>query len=242
MWFPRSSAGIVSGSGIVSDDDLVAKAKVGDSVAFNELLDRHHDLLQRKASAFSRAPIPNSVIYGHAIMLMRAAVERYNPSAGVKFRTFLENTVRLTRFTNQHKNVARIPEHRALLIKRYLAAKKILEAERDREPTVTELAEALGWSVSDVSKMEQAVNRRELSSSGMQFDQISEQTDRFKETAEFLYFGLTPEEQLVYDYSLGAHGKRAVRDVKEMSRITHLSTDRIYNIKKKIAKELAQTR
>lgn len=234
---------LVQAAGIADDDDaLVARAKRGDTEALNELLDRHKDLLQRKAAVFSAAPIPNSVIYGQAIRLLRAAIERYQPSAGVKFRTFLENTVRLNRFTTQYKNVARIPEHRALLIKRYIAAKKILEAQNDREPTVTEMADALHWSVNDVAKMEQALNRRELAASGMEFDQLSGQSDRFKETAEFLYFGLTPEEQLVYDYSLGAHGKRRITDVREMAKVTGLSTDRIYTIKKKIARQLAQTR
>lgn len=238
--FPRQLS-ITDGIQTVDDDVLVRKAKLGDTQALNQLIDRHKDLLQRKAAVFAAAPIPNSVIYGHAIRLTKLAIDRYQPGQ-VKFRTFLENTVRLNRFTNQYKNVARIPEHRALLIKRYLAAKKILEAQKDREPSVTEIADALKWSVTDVTKMEQAVNRRELAASGMQFDQISNQSDRFKETAEFLYFGLTAEEQLVYDYSLGAHGKRQIKDVKQMAQTTGLSTDRIYAIKKKLAQRLAQTK
>lgn len=232
---------LVHASGVVSDDDLVLRAKRGDTAALNELIERHNDLLQRKAGVFARAPIPNSVVHAQAIKLMRIAVDRYQPGQ-VRFRTFLESTVRLNRFVTSNKGAARIPEHRALLIRRYLATKEVLRSEKDREPSNTEVAEALRWSVTDVDRLERAVNRRELAASSMQFDQISSQTDRFKETAEFLYFGLSAEEQLVFDYSLGAHGKPRIRSVKEMSAKTGISTDKIYEIKRRIARKLAQSR
>jgi DNA-directed RNA polymerase specialized sigma subunit len=228
--------------GLVSDDDLVKKVKAGDNAAFNELLNRHDDLLQRKASAFSKAPIPNSAVYAQAVKILRHVADRYQPSSGAQFRTFLESNLRLTRFVNTYKNVARIPEHRSLMVGRYQAAKHLLSSEKDRSPSQIELAEHLGWSLADVSRMEQAISRRELSSSGMQFDQLGSFQDRIDDSAELMYYSLSPEEQLVFDYSMGRHGHTRITDIKEMSKKTGITPDRIYTLKKRLAQQLLRAR
>lgn len=225
-----------------SDDQLIRRVRKNDAAAFNLLIDRHGDLLRRKADAFSRAPVPTSVIQAQAIKMLRLSADRFKPSGGAAFRTFLDHNVRLTRFANATKSVARIPEHRALLIRRYTAAREALRADRDREPTATELAEDLGWSVNDVSEMETAMSRRSLAGSGMEFDQVSGVEDRFAETAEFLYFALSPQEQLVWDYSLGKHGKPRLASVPEIAAKSGLTTDRVYAIKRDIASRLTTMR
>ncbi len=235
-------ADITSAAGVVSDVPLVAKAKAGDIAALNELVARHDDLLMHKANAFRRSPIPVSVLHAHAVKLLRDAIDRYDPKSGVRFRTFLESTIRLNRFATQYKNVARIPEHRALLVRRYLAAKQMLAADLDREPTVVELGEYLGWSVADVARMEQAVSRRDLAGSSMEFDQVSSVGDRFSETIDFIYYELTPQEQLVFDYSLGKHGKPKIKSVAEIAKRTGLTTDKVYAIKRDIARRVAKVR
>lgn len=235
-------ADITSAAGVVSDVALVAKAKAGDIAALNELVARHDDLLTHKANAFRRSPIPVSVLHAHAVKLLRDAIDRYDPKSGVRFRTFLESTIRLNRFATQYKNVARIPEHRALLVRRYLAAKQMLAADLDREPTAVEMGEYLGWSVADVARMEQAVSRRDLAASSMEFDQVSSVGDRFSETIDFIYYELTPQEQLVFDYSLGKHGKPKLKSVAEIAKRTGLTSDKVYAIKRDIARRVAKVR
>lgn len=235
-------ADITSAAGVVSDVALVAKAKAGDIAALNELVARHDDLLTHKANAFRRSPIPVSVLHAHAVKLLRDAIDRYDPKSGVRFRTFLESTIRLNRFATQYKNVARIPEYRALLVRRYLAAKQMLAADLDREPTAVEMGEYLGWSVADVARMEQAVSRRDLAASSMEFDQVSSVGDRFSETIDFIYYELTPQEQLVFDYSLGKHGKPKLKSVAEIAKRTGLTSDKVYAIKRDIARRVAKVR
>lgn len=227
-------------AGLEGDDDLVRRAKAGDTKAFNELLRRHRDLLHRKTTTFAKAAVPSAAVLGHAMKITRSAINRYEPSNKANFRTYLENNLRLTRFVNKYKNVARIPEHRALAITRFKNAKALLKADRMREPVDTEIAQALGWSVTDVHNMEKALSRRDYAASSMEFDQVSNVTDRFAETAEFFYFGLTPEEKLVYDYSIGAHGKRQLKGVPDIARAAGLSADKVYRIKRDLAKKLSQ--
>lgn len=233
---------LASSIGIVTDASLVAKAKTGDQPAFNELLRRHNDLLNHKANAFRRSPIPVSVFHAHAMQLAHNAVNRFDPKSGVQFRTFLDSTIRLNRFATQNKNVARIPEHRALLIGRYKAAREMIAGTVDREPTPAELAEYLGWSVADAVRMEQALSRRDLAASSMEFDQVSNVGDRVSETVDFLYFELSPEEQLVFDYSLGKHGKKRLDSVAAISKQTGLTADRVYAVKRKLAQRIARVR
>lgn len=228
--------------GIVSDTELVTKAKKGDESAFNQLLEKHYDLISKKAQAYSSAPVPQSVIKAQAIKIFKGVIDRYDPASEANFRTFLESNLRLSRFVNQTKNVARIPEHRFLMLSRYVATKEILRIEKDREPTPTEISEVLHISVTDATELEKAVSRKELSSSGMTFDQVGAISDRFKESTEFIYFVLTPQEQLVFDYSLGAHGKPRLDSVSEISHKTGLSQDKVYSIKRDLAKKLQQAR
>lgn len=225
-----------------SDDALLRRVRRNDTDALNQLIDRHGDLLRRKVDAFSRAPVPASVLHAQAIKMLRLSAERFKPTKGAAFRTFLDHNVRLTRFANAAKGVARIPEHRALMIRRFTAAREALRADRDREPTATELAEDLGWSVNDVTEMETALSRRSLAGSGMEFDQVAGTEDRFAETAEFLYFSLTPQEQLVWDFSLGRHGKPKLASVAEIAARSGLTTDRVYAIKRDLAAKLTTAR
>jgi len=226
----------------ITDNELVEKARKGDHHAFNDLLLRHNDLLTHKANAFRKSPMPTSVMHAHAVQLAHAAVNRYDPKSAAKFRTFLDSTIRLNRFATQHKNVARIPEHRSLLIGRYQAAKQLLEAELDREPSAVELAEYLGWSVSDAAKMDTSLSRKDLSASAMEFDQVGNVGDRLTETIDFIYYSLSPEEQLVYDYSLGKHGKPQIDKVADIVKKTGLTPDKVYAIKRSIAQRIAKIR
>jgi len=225
-------------AGIESDDELVRRVRKGDGAAFNTLLDRHDDLLQRKVNAFRRAPVPPVAVYAQAAKIVRQAADRYEPGTGAQFRTYLESNLRLTRFVNNLKNVARIPEHRALMIGRYQTAKALLGAEKDRTATPLELAQHLGWSLSDVERLETALSRRELAGSAMQYDQVASYTERMDDTADMLYYALTPEEQSVFDYSLGRHGKTRLKTVAEITKATGLSQDKVYAIKRQLAKRL----
>lgn len=238
----HDSSFIKLSTGIVSDADLVVRAKRGDTQALNELIDRHSDLIKKKVGGFAFAAVPSSVIHAHAIKLLKNAVEKYSPGEGANFRTFLESNLRLTRFVNDHKTIARIPEHRSLMISRYIAAKNMLFADKNREPTAEEIAHDLKISIADAVKLEQIINSKTLASSAMTFDQVSNVSNRFTNAGEFMYFGLTPQEQLVYDYSLGAHGKPALKSVADIAKKVGITTDKVYQIKRDLGEKIAKVR
>jgi DNA-directed RNA polymerase sigma subunit (sigma70/sigma32) len=223
-----------------SENALIVKAKAGDIIARNEIIRTYLPVLRQRAKVYSRAPIPEAAIEGEAIRLLLHAVERYNPSKDVEFRTFLGHTLQgLYRYVNQNKNAARIPEHQVLEFTRFNNTKSIMRMDTGREPTREEMSDALGWSTAQVQRMESAVNRKELAMSGMEGLHEVERIDRkMEDVMEFEYFSMDPQEKLVYDYSLGRHGKPAIKDVKIMASRTGLTTDKIYEIKKKLSKRI----
>jgi DNA-directed RNA polymerase specialized sigma subunit len=226
------------------DLQLILRAKRGDFTARNELLRKYRTNIEKLIRRWTRAPVPVAAIQGEAMKLLLLAADKYDPNAGVLFKTFMETQMRgLYRYVTTHKNVARVPEHRALEIRRFQNAKSLLEARKDREPTHDEMADHLGWSQQQVTMMDTALSRGALSMAESQergFSDPISYYNRMGETFEFIYFKMTPEEKLVYDYSLGAHGKIKIKSVAEMARKTGIPADRIYAIKRKLAQEVTR--
>lgn len=222
------------------ENALIKAAKRGDLAARNELLRTYMPVLRQRVKVYSKAPVPEPALVGEAMKLLLYAVERYDPSKGVTFRTFLGHTLQgLYRYVNQYKNVARIPEHQVLQISRFQNTKSILQADKGREPTPGEMADALGWSMPQVERMETVLSRRDIAMSGIETLHEMEVVDkRLEDLLEFTYFRLPPEEKLVYDYSLGRHGKPRLADVKEIARRTGLTSGKVYEIKARLARQV----
>lgn len=223
----------------MTDEELAKKAKGGDAAALNELADRFADLLKTKARGFAMATVPQPAVQAEAMRLLSLTAQRFDPKGGTAFKTFLITQLQaLNRFVQSYRNIARIPEHRALEIGRFRTVKNLLFAHSGREPDTMELSDALGWHPHRVETMERSM-RRDLSASGFSqtdtdFEANVRQHPRLKETMDFLYVEMTPEERLVFDYTMGAHGKPALDSVADIAKRTGLTPDRIYAIKRHI--------
>lgn len=224
-----------------TDEDLVARAKAGDFVAKNDLIRRFSTTIKFKSNAFSRAPMPSAAIEGEGMSLLLQAVEKFNPGMGLKFKTFLEQMLKgLYRYVATNKNIARIPEHQVMQISRYKTIKEILRASKDREPTTDEVADSIGWPISQVVKMETSLSRRSVAMSDIEgLHEVADMPARMKDVAELEYFGMMPEEKLVYDYSMGAHGKKTLTSVAAISKAAGLPPDKVYAIKRALAHKIA---
>lgn len=224
-----------------SDEDLAARAKAGDFFARNELLRRYQTTLRIRVRGYAKAPIPEAALEGEAMKLLLFAAQKFNPKAGVKFKTFLDQYLRgLYRYTAKNQNIARIPEHQVMEITRYRNTKSLLQAQKDREPTNEEMADALGWSVSQVQKIESSLSRRDIAMSGIEtLHDVPRAGERLEDLLEFEYFSMTPKEKLVYDYSLGRHGKPRLAGVDAISARSGISKGEVYEIKKSLARKVS---
>lgn len=223
-----------------TDSGLVARAQAGDHVALNQLIANNRDLLDVTIAKYRKAPVPTPAIEGEVLKLFTIAVHKYSPAAGATFRTYLETVLRGTnRYVNSNKNVARIPEHRLLRIRHYETIKSLLRAQTNREPTIDELSDQLGWSLADVAAMDKALRQKDLAEMDFVTGGDQEKLEsRITETAEFLYDSLLPDEKLVYDYSTGRHGKPRVASVADMARKTGLTVDRVYKLTRSVTRKV----
>lgn len=226
-----------------TDIGLARRAKAGDKEALNRLIRNHKDLIEMKARAFRNAPVPLAAIEGEGMRLLAVSVTKFDPDKGIAFRTFLDNYLRgLYRYVNGNKRVDRAPEHRHLRFHRFEAVKGLLRIQNDRNPSVSELSDSLGWSPQDVRQMEQMQTQRSLAGSGLDNVQARNQAhSRYQESAELAYAGWTNKQKEVYDYSLGAHGKPLLKSVPEIARATRLTSDKVYKIKRTLAQEMGSS-
>lgn len=226
-----------------TDVGLVDRAKKGDSIALNQLINNHRDLLTVQVNKFRRAPVPLSAIEGEAMQIMLDAVKKYDPKSGASFRTYLETSLRgLNRYVNSNKNVARIPENKFLRLRHFMSTDSLLRAQYNRPPTLQELSDELGWSQADVFALQKAVKQKDLTA--MDFEEQSRSAQagsRQHETAQFVYATLNPNEKLVFDYSLGQHGKPVIDDVREIAKKTSLTPDQVYKIRRAISQRILKS-
>lgn len=227
---------------LLNDDDLVRKAKHGDSHAINELIRMNRDLIDVKVGNYRKAPVPAAAVEGEALSLFLTALEKYDPASGANFRTYFEHMLRgLNRYVNSNKNIARIPENKFLRMRHYMSLRSLLVAQYNRQPTIDELSDELGWSKTDVAAMEQALKQKDLAAFDFEEQGKAKQLEsRLYETSEFLYASLTPQEKQIYDYSLGSHGKPVITSVSDLAKKTGLSTDQVYKIRRQLTERISR--
>jgi DNA-directed RNA polymerase sigma subunit (sigma70/sigma32) len=173
--------------------------------------------------------------------LLLFAAQKFQPSAGVKFKTFLDTYLKgLYRYVAKNQNVARIPEHQVREITRYKNTKEILRVQKNREPTHEEMGDALGWAPSQAQRLETSLSRRDIAASGLPTSpEVLRINEKMEEVLEFEYFSrMTPKEKLVYDYSLGKHGRPRLDTVKAIAAKTGLTEGDVYAVKRSLAQRV----
>lgn len=230
-----------------TDEALVAQYQGGNLAVINELLARNKDLIGYKANAFRAIPIPQPALYGEGLRILAVSAQKYDPESKVKFRTFLESHLKgLHRYAHSNKNVLHFPENKMLKIKKYQSVSDLLSQQYGRQPSDWQMSDALGWSIPEVKEFRSKLSQRELASSGLDnvvgTQQQSEMVQsRQIEKAEFLYYGLTPIEKLVYDYAKGEHGKTKLKTDLDIARVTRLSPSKVNRIRKNLAKQIQES-
>jgi hypothetical protein len=75
-----------------------------------------------------------------------------------------------------------------------------------REPSATEVADHLGWGLREVTNIQKEIHK-DLAMAGGLEEQPFFESSVDEEILDYIYFELSPEEQVVYDYIFGRHGK-----------------------------------
>lgn len=202
-------------------------------IDLSNLLTHVDPVIQRSVNKFQTAPLPRIAIEAEAKKQALMAFVSYNPKKGASLKTHVGHRMaKLFRYVAKRQNIGTIPEHRVAKIGTYEKTRETLHEEKGREPTIIELADELSWSPKEVSRME-AERRKDLGHTLSFQDHAFIDFNPNMEAINFAYYSLSPQEQLVYDYSVGAHGRARSKN-SEIAKRLGVSPSQISKLKKNI--------
>lgn len=205
------------------------------------LLQSLQPLVQQTVNKYRTADVSHPALQAHTENKLVEGLNTYNPTKG-SLSTHLNWKMRdVGRFVEAHQNFARIPGSRIRSIGAYQKAQAALQTELGRAPTLTELARRSKLPQKQVGLLQRELQPVHLM--GLMTGETGESLSDFggftfnadRERLELIYPELSPQEQLVVDYSLGRAGKPKITSTSELARKMGVTAARISNIRNSIA-------
>jgi len=159
----------------------------------------------RKASYGSN--VPESAHHIYAAQNFLDALRTFKPGkASLQTHVYGAVHQKAKRLNYMYQNVGQMPEPRAMQVGLFQNEHSNLKGELGRDPTHSEIAGRLGWTVRDVMHIQKEIHKDLAIGEGTDEVAFSEGSID-TETLNHLYFDLTPEEKNVYDLVYGKHGR-----------------------------------
>lgn len=214
--------------------------KTKDPGKLGQLLDSVHPIIVNTVKRFESVPLPPSSITAEAKKQALNAFRTYDPTAGASLGTHVHNYMqKVNRFVYEHQNVGRIPEHRIVQIGTFNAVKSELREKLGREPSATEVGDELNWSHAEVERMERELKREVPESAVSDVDFSFTQTSDAQKVLGFIYYELSPQEKVVFEYLTGWAGKPKLPEEQIAAKIG-ATRERVKKLKAKIAAKIKQ--
>lgn len=199
--------------------------KTGDNKALPRLITSMDPLIQQQVSKYSASGLPRIALETQARKLAYDSFHTYDPSKAGLNTHVVNNMRHMQRFVIEYQNVGKIPEHRGILITKFNNTNRMLENRLNREPSLAELSDELGWSLAETERMQLEL-RKDLTitqesgeddSSSSFFDTKLYETDRLKDYISFVYHSASMEDKKIIEYSFGMGGSLPMQ-VKDIAR------------------------
>ncbi len=201
------------------------------------LLKHFDSVIQYRVNQFTGVPIPRVAIEAEAKKQAVIAMGTYNPKKGASLKTHVTHRMpKVFRYVARRQNIGTIPEHRVAKINTFKKTKEFMFETKGREPTILELADELAWTPQEVSRME-AELRKDLGHSLTFQDTAFIDFNQNMETINFAYYSMSPREQIIYDHTVGAHGKQQM-PASGIAKQLKISPSQVSKIKKKIVEKI----
>jgi hypothetical protein len=223
-----------------SDEALVARWKMKkDLAALNELRRRLRPLTQSQVNKYRSNSVSTALIESEADKILVTSADGFKSTAGASFRTYVfTNLRRLNRFSIARSNIATIPEARAQSIGVFTRVSGDLSSAKGRPATTSELADALSWNPKAVLTMQRSL-RMDVMGSGFVDPQDKDMVGgRQQAVLDDIWYELTPEEKIVYEFTTGTHGRKKVSSGKDMARLTGFSQSKISQLRSAVASKM----
>lgn len=166
------------------------------------LITQMRPVIMREALKWSNG-MSVSLLEAEGKRLAVEAFQSYDPNAGTALSTYVASRLpKLSRLVYSNMATARLSETQALLFHAHSRAKNELTDTHGREPTQTEMADHLGWSMKKLTSFQRQVGRKEFIESEDHPD--SSMAD--DHLSDFIFHDLTPQQQLIFSHKTGYRG------------------------------------
>jgi DNA-directed RNA polymerase specialized sigma subunit len=170
-----------------------------------QLINSHKKLIEAEASKYARF-IPVTYVLIEAYKLAGKAAQKYDPSTGIKFSTYLTNALqKLSRLSTQYGNVVRVPENKQFKINKLNQIEQGLTDTLGRQPSAAELSDASGMGLGQVNNL-LGTRKREVNMSNLAFSPVFFEGGE-DEWIHFVYHDLSEKDKLIFEYRTGFGGK-----------------------------------
>jgi DNA-directed RNA polymerase specialized sigma subunit len=218
----------------MNNEELLASYRVNhDKDALHKLIKNYNPLIRKNALKFS-ANIPQEVLELEGKIIVKRAIDSYNPALGSLSGHIDQNLKGLHRIANSYSPVY-IPETRVNIIGAYKDEIDILENTLKRPPTYAEIADKMSIPVSEIKKLSQEVGRSLIAEGDMP-DYIEGMGGiNANKLLEFVYNKTTdPKERKVIEMTYGLNNTPIAKNNKVIALQLGVSETTVRNLKDNI--------
>jgi len=185
----------------------------------------------------SNVELPPAAVRAEFTKQAVQAFRTYQPDKGATLGSWVgTNMKKAQRYVTTYQNTARIGEHRVYKIGQYQTAKASLDDQLGREPTTEELADHLKWSPREVGRMNAEIRKAHIESA-FEGSPMNLMPSREAEVLRLVKYDLSPEERLVYEYTVGDGGKPQLKPGQIATRL-NMSPAKVTRVREAIYQKM----